>query len=153
MADKREPRKENWAESITWQSATGSEYEFQRIPHQALDHLRAINTPSSTNANLWNRDDVQEDENDETIEMLDTATTTEQPQKFHGKVVVVPMGARDLAGKDFYENLMNAVQDGLEKIEDYEMTSTKRKRRLKMNKHKFKKRRKEQESARRKLGK
>ena len=64
-------------------------------------------------------------------------------QEDESKVVVVPFQA-DPSGKDFYEHLMSAVQDGLEKIEGYEMTSTKRKRRLKMNKHKFKKRRKEQ---------
>lgn len=154
MADKKEPRKESWGESITWQSATGTEYEFQRIPHQALEHLRSTNAPTSTNATLWNRDDVQEDGvNDISDSYESMSAPSESNSKFNGKVVVVPIGTRDLAGKDFYENLMSAVQDGLDKIEDYEMTSTKRKRRLKMNKHKFKKRRKEQESARRKLGK
>lgn len=154
MADKKEPRKEMWGESITWQSATATEYELQRIPQQALNQLRSSNLSASTNASLWNRDDVRDEEDhSEEMEAGEMATSsTDNGSKFSGKVVVVPMGNRDLSGKDFYENLMSAVQDGLEKIEDYEMTSTKRKRRLKMNKHKFKKRRKEQESARKKLG-
>ena len=147
MADKKEPRKEVWGESVTWQSATGTEYELQRIPQQALTSLRSSVLPTSTNASLWNRDDSADEAERDTEEtyMPSTADSDHNAAKFNGKVVVVPLGTRDLNGKDFYENLMSAVQDGLEKIEDYEMTSTKRKRRLKMNKHKFKKRRKEQE--------
>jgi hypothetical protein len=150
MADKKEPRKESLGESITWQSATGTEYEFQRIPHQALENMKSQNNTST----LWAREETQDENEDDTVQILESIEASVEPSpKFNGKVVVVPMSHRDMPGKDFYENLMNAVQDGLSKIEDYEMTSTKRKRRLKMNKHKFKKRRKEQESARRKLGK
>lgn len=152
MADPKQTRNEVIGESITWQSATGSEYELARIPHQAMSAL----SPShggSTNSSLWSREDATAEETNDSIETSEASTPqSDSTPRFLGKVVVVPMGNRDLSGKDFYENLMSAVQDGLEKIEDYEMTSTKRKRRLKMNKHKFKKRRKEQESLRRKLG-
>lgn len=155
MAEKKEQKHDVWGESITWQSATGSEYELQRIPHQALTNLRSSSTPLSTNGTLWNKDDdMSEDDEGEESQFGEAVGTPTDPSshKFSGKVVVVPMGNKDISGKDFYENLMSAVQDGLEKIEDYEMTSTKRKRRLKMNKHKFKKRRKEQESLRKKQG-
>lgn len=152
MAEPKHSRKESIGESITWQSATGSEYELARIPHQAVSALNPMQG-GSTNSTLWSREEATEEESADSSETNEPAVQQADPNpRFHGKVVIVPMGNRDINGKDFYENLMSAVQDGLEKIEDYEMTSTKRKRRLKMNKHKFKKRRKEQESLRRKLG-
>lgn len=148
MAEKKSPRTQNLQESVIWQSATASEYEMARVPRESLEAIRTSIASPPVNVGLWSRISEADIKTNQDA----GASESSEPGSLDGKVIVVPFHPSDVSGKDFYEHLMNAVQDGLQKIEGYEMTSTKRKRRLKMNKHKFQKRRKEQEAARRKIG-